>query len=260
MAKWFRRVKKLVRSGARAAGRALKKRYVSRGGLRVGRIAKDVQFLKSIINAEKKRVVFSTTTSLVGQVSGNSTGAYSVDMTPIPAEGVTLSTRNGSSIKLSSTWFRFQFYGMANTAQKIKGKIWIVQVMGTPQTASTALGQMFNTSMSGVIDYNSNFDPDYRGQYKILRCKPFTIQSDSVSGLTQIQDVTFGIRYNRGKGHHVRYNDDTTTLSNGQLLIFITADSGNTNGVTASTQPVPITGVNTGLVFNQYHINYYFDN
>lgn len=263
-----RRAKKFVKKAARKVYRLAKKRYTTKKGLNMTNIVKDVQFLKSIVNAEKKRIDLTASGQLVGQCNANAAGLYQLDVTPIPTEGSTYNDRNGSSIKLTASHFSFQMWHttLSNSLSRLRFKFMIFQVLGQPQTVSTFITNIFNaTSWSGLIDFNSMLNPDYRGQYRIIRTVTKSLRELQIASSNQqeILDVKFGIRYNRGKGHHIRYVGDNNAVADGQLIMVILCDNGNISGSSATTLPnIPLqtTVINSGCTFNQDIRHYYFDN
>lgn len=121
MANFKAKARKYVKKQVRRAGKAIKKRYVAKGGnLKVGQIAKDVMMLKRLVNAEKKRTTLGSTSfeaaHFTGQVNGNSSGHRIVDISPSAInQGNGYNERNGNSIKLHSLVIKGQFIQMTNT-------------------------------------------------------------------------------------------------------------------------------------------------
>lgn len=256
----------MLRRVGRAIYRGAKKRYGTKGGM--GRMVKDVAFVKSLVNAEKRRLdQVSSASALVGQVYGNVSGHATLDITPTPTEALTVAGRSGSSIKLHSSYLQLQFIQQSAAHSAVRGKIYIVQVKGAPQTSSNVATQYLNSNRwiyqqntVDIFDYNSPLNPDYRGQYRLLRCKKFFIPADNYSSQTRIKDVIIPMKYNRGKGHHIRYNLDTTTVSDGQIVMFIVLDNGNSLGSNSTLTGIPNTLANTGLSWNYDFRHFYFDN
>ena len=95
------------------------------------KLAKDINMVKAMVNAEKKRVVLSNNNQAVGQVA-NATGSghFLLDITPNPTQGTGFSNKTGSSIKLHSSHFDFQLFGQTNNVSGIKVKVYIVKVTG----------------------------------------------------------------------------------------------------------------------------------
>lgn len=250
-------------------GRAVKRRYFKGKGYRnpkVGQMAKDVMMLKRLINAEKKRYQINSVSSpqVVGQVNGNSTGHYALDLTPLPGQGTSYNQRTGNSIKWASSYFSLQFTHQSATVQKIKLRLMLVKVVGTPYSnVQTAIqGQFLQANLfttgSVVYDYYSQRIPDYFRNFKVLRSKTITLNQDTLSSQPVIKTVTFGHKFD----HHVRWATDGTTVSEGQVILLVLADSGNCSTTTACTiaNGIPVTAVNTGLVYNYNIVHYFIDN
>lgn len=264
----FKRVAKskavyLARKGARKVGQAIKRRYYNKKtGVKLGNVVKDVMMLKKVINAEKKRY------NMIGQSLGfgqlyNATagGLYCQDITPIPTQGVTYDGREGSSIKVCSFHAQFQIQQQTASTSPIKYKIMLVQVLGTPQTASTVPYSMYNYNdfVSGggtIVDYNSQLNPDNFGKFRILKTWRGKIASDSLSSQIMLQTISFGGKMN----HHIRYNKNSTTVQNGQMVLILMADNGNSGTTASILTSVSNTGANTGLLASFSWNWYYYDN
>lgn len=253
-----------------------KRRRVYRAVKKGFNLAKKVASLASMVNAEKSRVDFTISSVLVGQYNQTaaavaSDASYIADITPIPSQGDTVTSRQSASIKLHSSFMKIQFYQEGNNAiNPIRGNIWFFLVKGTPQVPATFKTNVFtpNPCLTGasyanlIYDYNCNLNPDYFGQYKILRRIPFTVQPSSVSASqVMIKDVIIPWKWFRGKGHHIRYNANTTTVTDGQIIMFIHVDNGNIGGTAGvANSGVPVTTTNSGLFMNYDIKHYYYDN
>lgn len=232
-------------------------------------MAKDVMFLKSVINSEKKRLDQSTALAPVSQCNGNSSGYWIADVTPVPASSSSVSGRTGSSIKLHTSHAQFQIIQQSAASQGVNLKIMFVQVKGAPFVSPTSfITQMYNqntfvlnSGSPAIIDYNSQLNPDYFGTYKVLRSMKVSVPIDPYSGALQIKTFEMGIKYNNGQGHHIRYSADTTTVADGQIYMIILADSGNQSAGTASTLTgIPTGVINSGCLLSYDLKHYYYDN
>lgn len=262
--------KKFVKRVAKRAGRALKKRYFKGKGYgnpNVGQIASDVMMLKKLVNAEKKHTTLSANGLSVGQFSGNAAGLYALEITPVPSAGVSEVQRNGTSIKLTSSYLRFQLVGQSALINRTRVKIMIIQTRGNPVSSINSwVADRFkpNPFITGgsIIDYNSAWNTNQYGGFRVLKTKYVTIQPDSVSSETNIQTIGFGMKYNKGKGVHIRYQSGTSTPANTQLFMIVMADTGNANSVTATTgfSGIAQTAVNTGINWSYYMTHYFIDN
>lgn len=222
----------------------------------------DVKLLKEVVNTEKKKVQTLVTGQLVGQLSANTSGHYVADITPLPASGAGFQQRTGASIKLTSAFMKFQFYSQSNTSACIKGKIFFVRSRGNPVTPSTEFPLLvmpndwiFSLNSVNVYDSNSRKNSDYFGRSKVIRIVPFTIKPDSLTSQVSITDVTIKWKMNE----HVRYLQDSTTVTDGQLWMYIVCDNGNSGSV-STLNGVPILTTLTGLNFNYNLCWYYVDN
>lgn len=256
---WKGYARRVARRVVKAGVRFAKKRYMRRGG--VQRLVKDVAMIKKIVNSEKKLYRANAGPAAVGQVSGNSNAGLYIDMTPIPAQGVTRSTRNGASIKLCSQYFRFQIVQQSATVSPIKLRFQLFKNVGSQNNINVgvASGELHQSNpFNGLIDFNSNRNPDYLRDWKLLREKKVTLATDPLASTLMIKELAFGMKY---KNYHVRYNADTTTPLQGQMILVITADNGNCSTTTASTTAnIPITAINTGATVAYSLDSYFYDN
>jgi len=266
----------------RRAGAALKKRYKAKpggrkstGGVRVAKMAKDIMYLKSVLNPEKKRYEVATTTvNPVGQVNGivgsYSEGRYLYDCTPTPSQGVTYNTRNGASIKLHSTMWHFQFVQEASCVSDVKLCVEIFQITGEPYTGFNFFDDRYLVNpfirdtvalTTTIRDINSQVNPDNFMKGKCIARRIVRIKADQTTGAKMITDLKLPIKYNRGQGHHVRFNKDTNTVENGQLYLIIRADRGNI-GTTAisNLSGVPDVAPQTGISMLWNKVDYFYDN
>lgn len=228
----------------------------------VPQLAKDVLMMKKMLNAEKKRVVLNNGGYTVGQCSTNGQGFLAFEVTPVMSQGATSSTRNGSSIKLNSSFMKFQFVHQANTTQPIRLRLQLIHIPGLPTSNITGfINSMLipNPFITGgtIRDYNSQPNPDYFKQYRVITKRNIYLPPDQYSGATSIKDIGIPIKY---KNHHVRFNADTNDVTAGQLIVLITADSGNMGGTASTLGNIPVTGVSTGALVNYNIIHYYYDN
>lgn len=200
-------------------------------------------------------------------------GWMSMDITPYPTENNGFNGREGSSINLNSSYMQFKFTQMSvNTLTPIKIRMVIVEVRGQPQDSSAALTQYFLNSAlpngtginnnNGIIDYNSNVSPDQFHQYRTIYNKTTTLWQDNIDAGLQVRNHVIKLKYNRGKGHMVRFLQNSLTPTGGQLLMFILADAGNLGinayeGTGAAT--LVNNSANSGALVNFNICHYYTD-
>lgn len=200
-------------------------------------------------------------------------GWCSMDITPYPSENNGFSGREGSMLTLQSSYMQFKFTQQSsNTLTPIKIRMTIVQVMGAPQTSNGAMESYYLNSAlpngsainanAGIIDYNSNISPDQRGQFRVLYNKTTTLWQDNIDAGLQVRNHVIKMRYNRGKGQQVRFLQNTTQVTHGQMLMFITADAGNTAGnafTGAGNATLVNNSANSGATMNFNICHYYTD-
>lgn len=256
-------VKKIARKAWKVTKRLTGNRYgrgysqiLSKG---VPQMVKDISYLKSVINSEKLRITVHNASPVpVSQVNANANGYYILDITPVPAQGDGVSNRTGSSLKLHSSSINLQLYQQSAAISPMKFKIFIIKVNGNPDLLTNVVGQFlvanpFNTA----TDYNSNRNPDFMKNFRVLRVIKTSLAPDNLTSAVSMRELRIGLKY---KNHHVRYDRNTTTVTNGQIVMLITVDSGNQSTTTASTLNVPVQATNTGALVNWFYDHYYYDN
>lgn len=226
--------------------RAAKKRYVSKGSPNIKNITKDVMMLKKLVNVEKKRVDVNTAGPIsFGATAGAGvTGAYSANVGPSIAQGLTGATRTGNSVKLVSACMDIQFNQSVNTVNQVRIRYALVVRPDSSSLigATTALTNIFeNNPFSGVIDYHSNRDAEFFSQYKIIKQGTCTLYQDSITAGISYKQIKIPLRLN----YHLKYNTDASvTTTKNQMYLFALADTGD---------GVALTGAQI-----QFNIRYYF--
>lgn len=257
----------------RSASRFVKKRYGvgKKRSLNLGAIARDVASMATMLNAEKKILSIGAANGLavgqpVGQVSQNATGARAFDLTPMMPQGTGVSDRTGNSIKLHSSYFQFQVQQQSSavvTPLKIRIEMW--SNPAKTQDESTILDDLYVTNpFTGIIDYNSARNPDHFNDYRKLLTRTCYLPVDSISGQLQTKQLAVPFKWNRGKGHHVRYTGTGSTnyltdVQAGQVFLVYFCDVGNSSG-TASGLNVPMQIPVTGAQIKMSYRHYYYDN
>lgn len=266
--KYSRKLSTYAKKGAKAVGKAIKGRYFKGKGYtrpRINNMMNDIKLLKSMVNAEKHRqIYYSSTANTISQVYGNANGYWSGDITPNIGQGTGVSQRVGGSIKWHSAHWDFQFVHQINTQAPVNIKIMLIKVNGVAQSNVANMVQtMFNNNpfiQSGTIwDFNSSRNQDQFKNYKILKQKIVRMAPDNYSGIPMIKNIKFGYKF---KNHHCRWAGDTSTLTEGQVIMVMFADNGNASPSTACTivNGVPVKTVLTGVDFQYIQTHYYYDN
>lgn len=262
-----RRSKKTMSKRPRRTGRRTNKS----SGYSVKKLQTQVRKLQSMTDGEKKRITtfFQDT---IGQVTGNGEGAMVLDVTPLPTQGTNTNQRNGASFRLHSTNYQFNIIQQPQAKADVKMKFTWLQVIGAPYSSATVVSQFFTNvynpnpfiSPSNIRDINSQYNPDYFGTYKVLRTLYKTVKADQLADVRTNTSFRLGFKYNKGKGHDVRFNQNNNgsdNLFNGQIIMVVQLDRGNDSPSTVSTlsgnyDTVPETGL-----FLQYNkVDYFYDN
>lgn len=233
---------------SRPLRKRFKKRYIGKksGALRVGQIAKDVMYLKSVLNPEKKFDEIYYNNQNVAANNGVPTGMLVLDVTPVISQGVTQNDRTGNSIKVCSSVLRAQVKQQANTTGPLRLKAWLIQgTGGTEPTTSNISTQFLQTNpFSNVVDYFSQRNVNYFNDYKVLASKSITLRPDQYSGQFQIQELLLARKY---KSMHFKYTQTGTGIVQGTMFLVVVADWGD---IAAST----------GAYLDLYNRVYYYDN
>ena len=214
-------------------------------GYNIPKIVQDIKTIGSMVNAEKKRIEQNVGQVLVAQSNNGVSAHYISDITPIIAEGITYNTRNGSSIKLHSSVMKFQVAQQANTITTMRLKVFIIKVVGPTVTPNIA--NFFDVNpFTGYYDINSSRNIDKMVGFKILKVQNVVLKADSVTG--EPSKMEFMMAWKHKGDSHIRYDKDTTTVTKGQIIMIIVADSGDVG--------TPLTGV--GVQNTTRH--FYYDN
>jgi predicted peptidase len=245
------------------ARRYAKKRYVRKGsgygtGLRLNKLSKDILLIKSKLNTEKKYITTgAVSTTPVGQCANNDPAAKCVEITPKPAVGTGFADRIGKSIKVVAMALEYQMEQQANCAGPRKFKLYICKTKGTPIATSTIRTQFMDLNpITGMWDYMSNRNIDHFKTYQVLKTQTIYLKDDNISGQSQLTTGKCVMKLS----HHIQFDDNTTTVTDGQLFWYIVADSGNAGPSDSTLSNVAITGNNTGASFQTYCRFWYVDN
>lgn len=259
----YRRAVTKSTAGVRSAvGSAFKKRYWHKGG--ITQLAKDVSMLKGMVNVEKKRHEINSYDNSLGQIIANGNGYGQFEITPLPSQGTGYSGREGSSILFKAFHLALQFRQQNNTLVPIKIDTYIVQTRNGATLDATQMFQankyIYAKDSVSIIDANSARNPDYFGDFKVLKKKTIWIRQDQAStSQVQTKNVHIGMKFR--KGHHVRFSGNSNTPTNSRFFVLMLCDIGNGSALTASSlTAVPYTTQLTGLYYNLDHVSYFIDN
>lgn len=230
----------------------------------------DIQMIKKLINVEKKRIQLAFANN-IGQYANTLNSFNILDLSPVISQGDAYNQRNGSSVKLVSYHMDMQLIHQSNTSQPVRGKVYIMLNKGQPiltvgdlQTYYSNIfvpnpfitGYGGTAGATGILDLNSAFNSDFYGRYKIIQSKSFYIQPDNLTSQPIYKTIKLGKKWQ----HHLRWDKNSNTLVNGQILMITLLDSGNAGGVTSTLTGVPVTQSSTGITQNINLTHYYVDN
>lgn len=188
------------------------------------KLYKEVQAIKKMVNAEKKTAEDSKTGIGVAQLANGSDGIYVSSITPVIPQGSGFGNRTGRSIKCSGLFFRGQFDAQTNQVNEIKYSLMLVTVKGNTQSTTDIANNMFNVdSLSGIRDYFCSRNPDHYGDFRILAARNYTLRPDQITGQTTKVNFMMPLKLR----HHIRYNQNTNNITEGEIYIIIRASDGD---------------------------------
>ena len=224
-----------------------KRRYMKRssGAIKTGKLARDVLMLKRMVNVEKKSYVYGPTSNNAGQCTGNASSAICNDITPTPAQGLLNTNITGNSFKLTGAYVELQLTQQSalHVPSHFIFEMW--HVVGTPESTGTALTQLFNSStFTGIIDAYSTRNQDHFADYRCMKKWKVAFPQDALSGNVQVKTLQFALKLDK----HIRLNS-SGVVQNGQMLMTVRGNYGNSSSTTASTLAnVGTTAINTGAL------------
>lgn len=217
--------KKFKRYGKRAYRKVVRPYVNKKKGFRNRmKLYKEITAIKRMINAEKKTAESFYNGVGVGQLNNGSDGAYCATLTPVISQGVGFANRTGRSIKCSGMYLRGQFNAQTNTINAIKFNLTIVKVVGATQTTTEILNGMYNAdALSGIRDYFAPRNPDNFRDFRVIASRNFNLYPDQITG--QQSKINFAMPLKLR--HHIRYENNTNTIQEGELYYIIRATDGD---------------------------------
>lgn len=234
-------------------------------------MARQVASMAQMINAEKKILSIGAANQLavgqnVGQVNVNVSGALAFDLTPLMPTGSGVSDRTGNSIKLHSSYFQFQIQQQtSNTVAPVQVRIEMWANPAHTQDQSTILNDLYVANpFTGIIDYHSARNPDHFNDYTKIMSKVCYLPVDSLATQISTKQIAIPFKWNKGKGHHVRYTGTGSTnyltdIQAGQVFLVYFASCGNSGAIISSLN-VPLQGASSGTTVKMSYRHYYYDN
>lgn len=243
----------------------------------VSKIARNVRYLNKAVQGETKyrdNVSPSDFIPSVSQCYADSTGVLDagwsiIDVTPTPSQGTGDHDRVGNQIKIKSFQFRFQGSQQKALSSRMRLKIQLFRVKGSPVDVSTqvsaqaVMARIYESNPSTQFtDFHSIRNTSFFTEFeplmtKYVSCEPDTIRVDATGALfAQICDAQVHKKISRAVRWDT-YNPDV--ISNGQILMVVLASTGN-KGVSNITGVYPALfnpQAQSGLAYN-YAIRWNF--
>jgi len=271
-------IKKTFRRYAKKAGRYLKKRYFKGKGYRrpnIYRMYRDVNTLRSLINAEKKKYEVSSSVddvgvSAVAAFRGNTSGHNIFGIRPDPNKGTNNNQRVGNSIRWCSSHLHFRFSQQDNAINPVTVNIYVIREVGKPSSnIGNLVGDFFepnkfiqnlNTGNPVIYDNSCPRQQEHFKNFRIVAFRRVYLPMDSVGGSEYFKDVKIGLKWK--KGNHLKFQDDGTLTCN-QHFILMTANTGNkddTFDTTLNGNGMAPGNTLSGARFLYNFSHYYIDN
>lgn len=221
---------KYVKNAIRKVKRSLKRRYFKGKGYmrpKLGRMAKDVAILKSMVNAEKEMYVQTLSSDVSPTSPWGPTAITNV------AEGTAHGQRDGDSIKLHAYQWDIRALSQTSAVAPRYIHLYLVKYIG-PRGTAPSISTFFKPDMDGNYSTYSKREPDHYTSYQVICRKNIYIPADTVSGVQMYKQVKL---YGRFKGKtHQRYNGAlATNLITDQMYVIAVSSDGTIGTSTATT-------------------------
>lgn len=264
-----------LRRGAKRVYKAASKRYAPGGKLDVQKIQSDINYVKSIattayglLNTEKKRNELNFYGRNVGQVNGTASGHDTFEITPAPSQGNGYGNRTGGSISFRSSYIACQVIQQPFNQQPMRLMVRLIMTTNGDAFDATEFLQynrfLYATNSVAIYDSLCDRDPDFFRKYKVIRQKMVTLKADATENATNGYNYVvnnFKMLLNFGKyGHHVRFDNNTSTSTGKRFFILVTADTGNIAATDSTLNNIGQYKASTGATTNWIINNYYIDN
>jgi len=222
---------KYVKNTIKRVARVAKKRYFKGKGYsnpKLSTMAKDINMMKSMVNAEKEIYTAHAVTSTA--FSPTAPIFTAIDNT---TEGTGHGQRDGESIKLHGYRWNLRFSQQSSAQGPQFIKIYLVKYIG-PRGSTPAISTFLKPDFDGNYSFHSERNEDHYTSYNVIRTINTKISADTVSGINMynVQKV-----YGRFKGKtHQRYSGTAgTTLLTDQMYIIAVASNGTIGTSSAVT-------------------------
>lgn len=245
----------------KGAKKPLRKAYRNKGkrtASGVKKLANDVRVLKRQMAGEKKTFTDGLVPQTsIGQCNVNADSLWTLDMTPTPPVGVGYSDRIGRQIKLVSMSIQYQISQQVNCKSPMTIDMYICRIVGSPQNSTTLYNNfMLFNPITGVRDTMSTRDLNFYKDYRVIKKITTYLPQDAATGNQVIRTGRLSCKLN----HYINFDEDTNVVTDGQLMMFAFASTGN-KGASNSTLPNVVNqDPGTGAVIQTYTKFWYTDN
>jgi len=248
--------------------KAVKKRYgigKGQGGFKINQVAKDLMYIKSRLNVEKKFINNAVSTAVVGQVNVNAPAYYAVDLLPTWVQGDGESQRVGNSLKLTGYNQKLQFTGMTNMYSTRRIRVQYIKTTDRVNSLPNILADIFDVNpLTGNIDYFSEKNyANSRKAHKIIRTMNYSIRAGSGIDVGNapftrpIGDMNCSLKLN----DVLRFGSDAdTSPQDYRLFCVIFVDAGNISGTASGNAGAMVSTAFTGLNVQWHGRTWYVDN
>jgi len=177
-------------------------------------MVKDISYLKSVLNPEKK-FKDTKTVSAWTNLYPDSPMQQVFDIAGI-TQGDTAANRNGNSIKLSSIHLNMDIGQDTGTAQNSFYKIYVVSYKGLQDTASNVFSRFLSTNpITGLRDYHSPRNIEHMHDFRVITTFRGMLRADQITNDAPTKVHEFHRKFKK----HARW-DSAGTLQEGEVYIF----------------------------------------
>lgn len=261
---FYKNVKKYAKKATKAVGKRYQMSY-GRRGLRMSKssipkMIKDIEYVKSRLNVEKKFKDGSLTTGTAAQVNQNAPGYFTSTLTPLIPLGTGENERVGGSIKLTGLHVQLQAQGQANCYSKRRMKVCIVS--STESSVTNVINDMWDPNpLTGVVDYHSNRNYSNNPRaHKLLRTVYMSTGQRQINISAEAAapgaDKKFGVKMQQV----TRFEGSSNTPKDMNYFLIIFVNDGNSSSSTSSNSGVLTTDPSTGVLIQEYFRWWYVDN
>jgi len=239
-----------------------------KGGLNITNIAKDLAYVKSRLNVEKKFHNQALATAPFGQSNVNVDGWYAYDITPSIAQGTGESNRIGGSLKLTGLSIPLAFKGQTNCLNERRIKVSLLQVLCSDVgvTPAETINTVWDPSANvGIRDYYSpkgyrNSATDGISIIKEMTCVLPAVQAGGTGSLSEGQVGRVLMNFTVKMQNILRFEGASSTPAGCRYYLVFFADAGNVSTTAATTTALGSKGASTGCVIDGHYRYWYVDN